>query len=185
MDESVGNGDRSAQPAHWTVRRVGKLGAAQRFGRIKGGQRRRDSLCVRFGQLYTKYRGFIFTIEKLYPVQSCLINTQPSTRRCSARPRRARRSMKLESQRREPNADRCCAWGDVIILRPRIDILSAAFLGYAPFFSCPDISSMCRVTDHRYHPSRSSAMAAVSPTANANARTGANRKIDGFVRASS
>lgn len=144
---------------------------------------------MRYGQLYTKYRGFIFTpksfIQSSHASQYTAIYYGDVLFAASG-------EKVDEIGKSAVNLMRTAAvcGGDVIILRPRIDICPP-FLGYALdcYSSASQKASMCRGSTIKHiYPDELRRLAVSLPPLDEQAAIvrfldHANRKIDGFVRA--
>ena len=179
-----------AVPAHWSVHKAGQIGRL-----LKGsGGSKADNVdegvpCVRYGQLYTKYRGFIYEpksfIRPSQAVQYTAIRYgdvlfAASGEKVDEIGKSAVNLMRI---------DAVCG-GDVIILRPRIDVCPP-FLGYAldSYASAGQKATMCRGSTIKHiYPDELRLLAVSLPPPDEQAAIvrfldHANRKIDGFIRA--
>ncbi len=180
----------SAVPTHWNVHNVGQIGRL-----LKGsGGSKADNVdeglpCVRYGQLYTKYRGFIHAPKTfIHPSKVA----QYTAIRYGDVLFAASGEKVDEIGKSAVNLMRNTAFcgGDVIILRPRMDTYPA-FFGYAldSYASASQKATMCRGSTIKHiYPDELRLLGVTLPPPAEQAAIvrfldHANRKIDGFIRA--
>ena len=176
-------------PAHWNIHLIRQIGLL-----LKGsGGSKADNVdeglpCVRYGQLYTKYRGFINApksfIRHSQAAQYTAIQYGDVLFAASG-------EKVDEIGKSAVNLMRTAAvcGGDVIILRPRMDAYPP-FLGYAldSYASAGQKATMCRGSTIKHvYPDELRLLAVSFPppdeqTAIVRFLDHANRKIDGFIR---
>ena len=178
-----------AIPAHWNVNQAGQIGRL-----LKGsGGSKADNVdeglpCVRYGQLYTKYRGFIQAPKSfISPTKAA----QYTSIRYGDILFAASGEKVDEIGKSAVNLMRCAAFcgGDVIILRPKIDAFPA-FFGYVfdSYASASQKATMCRGTTIKHiYPDELRQLAISLPPLDEQAAIvrfldHANRKIDRFIR---
>jgi type I restriction enzyme S subunit len=179
-----------AVPAHWKVHQAGQIGRL-----LKGsGGSKADNVdegmpCVRYGQLYTKYRGFIHAPKSFIRPSKA---AQYTAIRYGDVLFAASGEKVDEIGKSAVNLMRTAAFcgGDVIILRPRMDACPP-FLGYAldSYASAGQKATMCRGSTIKHiYPDELRLLAVSLPPPDEQAAIvrfldHANWKIDGFIRA--
>jgi len=177
-------------PAHWKIHKAGQIGLLLKGS---GGSKADDVTeglpCVRYGQLYTKYRGFIHEpkgfirlshLSRYTAIQYGDVLFAASGEKVA------------EIGKSAVNLIRTAAvcGGDIIILRPRMEVC-APFLGYAldSYGSASQKATMCRGSTIKHiYPDELRLLVVPLPPPDEQAAIvrfldHANPKIDGFIRA--